>query len=57
MRGPEEAAAYMRKLRQILRYLGICEGTCRKGTCAADVNVSVMPKGSDYLGTRAKSRT
>jgi aspartyl-tRNA(Asn)/glutamyl-tRNA(Gln) amidotransferase subunit B len=41
IRGPEEAAAYVTKLRQILRYLGTCDGNMQKGNLRADVNVSV----------------
>ena len=44
---PEEAAEYVRKLRQILRYLGTCDGNMQEGNLRADVNVSVRPKGSD----------
>ena len=47
LRGPEEAAEYVRKLRQILRYLGTCDGNMQEGSLRADVNVSVRPKGSD----------
>ena len=54
IRGPEEAAEYVRKLRQILRYLGTCDGNMQEGSLRADVNVSVRPKGSDTLGTRCE---
>ena len=64
IRGPEEAAAYVGKLRQILRYLGTCDGNMQNGSLRADVNVSVCKKGqyelyrksSDfgYLGTRCE---
>ena len=47
IRGPEEAAAYMSKLRQILRYLGTCDGNMQNGNMRADVNVSVCRPG-DY---------
>ncbi|MEX2519138.1 MAG: Asp-tRNA(Asn)/Glu-tRNA(Gln) amidotransferase subunit GatB [Paracoccaceae bacterium] len=47
IRGPEEAAEYVRKLRQILRYLGACDGNMQEGSLRADVNVSVCRPG-DY---------
>jgi aspartyl-tRNA(Asn)/glutamyl-tRNA(Gln) amidotransferase subunit B len=54
IRGPEEAAEYVRKLRQILRYLDTCDGNMQEGSLRADVNVSVRPKGWDKLGTRCE---
>ena len=45
MRGPEEAAAYVAKLRQIMRYLGTCDGNMQNGNLRADVNVSVRRPG------------
>ncbi|MEM8788088.1 MAG: Asp-tRNA(Asn)/Glu-tRNA(Gln) amidotransferase subunit GatB [Pseudomonadota bacterium] len=47
IRGPEEAAEYVRKLRQILRYLDTCDGNMQEGSLRADVNVSVCRPG-DY---------
>ncbi len=47
IRGPEEAAAYVAKLRQILRYLGTCDGNMQNGNLRADVNVSICKPG-DY---------
>ncbi len=46
IRGPEEAAAYLAKLRQILRYLGTCDGNMQNGNLRADVNVSVCRPGA-----------
>ncbi|MEO0386948.1 MAG: Asp-tRNA(Asn)/Glu-tRNA(Gln) amidotransferase GatCAB subunit B, partial [Pseudomonadota bacterium] len=46
IRGPEEAAEYIRKLRQILRYLGTCDGNMAEGSLRADVNVSVCRPGA-----------
>jgi aspartyl-tRNA(Asn)/glutamyl-tRNA(Gln) amidotransferase subunit B len=54
IRGPEEAAEYVRKLRQIMRYLGTCDGNMQEGSLRADVNVSVRRKGSTELGTRCE---
>lgn len=53
IRGPEEAAAYLSKLRMILRYLGTCDGNMEEGSMRADVNVSVRKVG-DGLGTRCE---
>ena len=53
MRSAEEAAAYVKKLRTILRYLGTCDGDMEKGNLRADVNVSVRRPGAE-LGTRCE---
>ena len=64
LRGPEEAAAYVAKLRQILRWLGTCDGNMQNGNLRADVNVSVCRPGAyeryqetqdfRHLGTRCE---
>jgi aspartyl-tRNA(Asn)/glutamyl-tRNA(Gln) amidotransferase subunit B len=48
LRSPEEAGAYIRKLRSILRYLGTCDGNMEEGSLRADVNVSVRKPGEAY---------
>ncbi|PZW48042.1 aspartyl/glutamyl-tRNA(Asn/Gln) amidotransferase subunit B [Humitalea rosea] len=48
MRSPEEAGAYLTKLRQILRYLGTCDGNMEQGSLRADVNVSVRKSGEEF---------
>ena len=53
MRTSEEAGAYVKKLRTILRYLGTCDGDMEKGNLRADVNVSVRRPGGE-LGTRCE---
>lgn len=53
MRSPEEAGAYVTKLRTILRYIGSCDGNMEQGSMRADVNVSVRKVG-DPLGTRCE---
>ncbi len=53
MRGPEEATAYLTKLRMILRYLETCDGNLEEGSMRADVNVSVRRPGEEY-GTRCE---
>ena len=64
IRGPEEAAAYVSKLRQIMRYLGTCDGNMQNGSMRADVNVSICSPGQyekfqesgdfSHLGTRCE---
>ena len=54
MRSPEEAGAYLRKLRSIVRYLGTCDGNMDEGSMRCDANVSVRPVGSDELRTRCE---
>ncbi|MEK9901655.1 MAG: Asp-tRNA(Asn)/Glu-tRNA(Gln) amidotransferase subunit GatB [Rhodospirillaceae bacterium] len=53
IRSGEEAAAYLGKLRSIMRYLGTCDGNMQEGSLRADVNVSVRRPGED-LGTRCE---
>jgi len=53
LRSPEEAAAYVTKLRSILRYLGSCDGNMAEGSMRCDVNVSVRKAGEPYR-TRAE---
>jgi aspartyl-tRNA(Asn)/glutamyl-tRNA(Gln) amidotransferase subunit B len=54
IRSPKEAAEYMRKLRTILRYLGVCDGNLEEGSLRCDANVSVRPEGQKEFGTRAE---
>jgi aspartyl-tRNA(Asn)/glutamyl-tRNA(Gln) amidotransferase subunit B len=64
MRSPEEAAAYVKTLRTLVRYLGTCDGDMEKGNLRADVNVSVCRPGQfekfkqsgdfSHLGTRCE---
>ncbi|MCI4663427.1 MAG: Asp-tRNA(Asn)/Glu-tRNA(Gln) amidotransferase subunit GatB [Neomegalonema sp.] len=53
IRSSEEAAEFLRKLRTIFRYLGVCDGNMQEGSMRADVNVSVRRPG-DGLGTRCE---
>ena len=55
MRSPEEAGAYLRKLRTILRYLGTCDGNMDEGSMRADVNLSLRRPG-EPLGTRTETK-
>jgi len=54
IRSPEEAVAFVRKLRSILRYLGTCDGNMEEGSLRVDANVSVRPLGSTRYGTRCE---
>ncbi len=54
LRSPEEAGAYLRKLRAILRYLGTCDGNMEEGSMRCDANVSVRPVGETDLRTRCE---
>ncbi|WP_108784644.1 Asp-tRNA(Asn)/Glu-tRNA(Gln) amidotransferase subunit GatB, partial [Wolbachia endosymbiont of Bemisia tabaci] len=54
LRSSAEAAEFMKKLRQILRYIGSCDGDMEKGSLRCDANVSVRPKGSSTFGTRCE---
>ena len=55
-RSPEEAGAFLKKLRSILRYLGTCAGNMDEGSMRCDVNVSVRPAGSNELRTRCEMK-
>ncbi|MBW2220399.1 MAG: Asp-tRNA(Asn)/Glu-tRNA(Gln) amidotransferase subunit GatB [Deltaproteobacteria bacterium] len=54
IRTSEEAGAYLRKLRSIVRYLGICDGNMEQGSFRCDANISIRPKGTDKFGTRTE---
>jgi aspartyl-tRNA(Asn)/glutamyl-tRNA(Gln) amidotransferase subunit B len=54
MSSAEEAGSYLRKLRDLLRYLDICDGNMEEGSFRCDANVSIRPKGSQELGTRTE---
>ncbi len=54
LRSPEEAGAYLRKLRAIVRYLGICDGNMEEGSFRCDANISLRPRGDDAFGTRTE---
>jgi len=53
-RSPEEAGAFLRKLRSIVRYLGTCDGNMDEGSMRCDASISVRPFGSDELRPRAE---
>ena len=51
---PDEVEQFMKKLRNILRYIDVCDGDLEKGSMRCDANVSVMKKGANELGTRVE---
>ncbi len=54
LRSPAEAAAYLRKIHAILRYLDICDGNMQEGSFRCDANISLRPVGQEALGTRTE---
>jgi aspartyl-tRNA(Asn)/glutamyl-tRNA(Gln) amidotransferase subunit B len=54
MRTSKEASAYLQKIRQIVKYLGVSDGNMEEGSLRCDANVSVMPVGSTEYGTRTE---
>lgn len=54
IRTPREAYLYMQKIRQIVRYLGICDGNMEEGSLRCDANVSIRPHGQNELGTKTE---
>ncbi len=54
MRSPEEAAAYLRRLHEILVYLEICDGNMEEGSFRCDANISLRPKGQKAFGIRSE---
>jgi aspartyl-tRNA(Asn)/glutamyl-tRNA(Gln) amidotransferase subunit B len=54
MRSSDEAIAYLKKLHQIVVYLGVCDGNLEEGSFRCDANVSVRPVGQKEFGTRAE---
>jgi aspartyl-tRNA(Asn)/glutamyl-tRNA(Gln) amidotransferase subunit B len=56
LRSAKEAVAYMKKVHQLVRYLGICDGNMQEGSFRCDANVSVRRMGTEKLGTRTESK-
>ncbi len=54
MRTSDEAREYMEELRNILRYIGVCDGNLEEGSMRCDANISIRPKGQKEFGTRAE---
>ena len=54
LRSPEEARAYLQKLKTVLEYLDVCDGNMEEGSLRCDANVSLRPVGAVVLGTRTE---
>jgi aspartyl-tRNA(Asn)/glutamyl-tRNA(Gln) amidotransferase subunit B len=54
MRSAKQAVAYLEKIHTLVRYLHICDGNMQEGSFRCDANVSVRPRGTEKLGTRAE---
>ncbi|WP_432822859.1 Asp-tRNA(Asn)/Glu-tRNA(Gln) amidotransferase subunit GatB [Trichloromonas sp.] len=54
MRSADEAISYLKKLHQIVVYLGVCDGNLEEGSFRCDANVSIRPWGQKEFGTRAE---
>ncbi|CCH47981.1 Asp-tRNA(Asn)/Glu-tRNA(Gln) amidotransferase subunit GatB [Pseudodesulfovibrio piezophilus] len=54
MRSAEEAVAYLKEIRSVLLYLGICDGNLEEGSFRCDANISIRPYGQEEFGTRAE---
>ena len=52
LRATAEAGAYLKTLRAMLQYLGVCDGNMEEGSFRCDANVSVRPEGTETLGTK-----
>lgn len=56
MRSPEEAKAYLEKLKSIIQYTGVSDVKMEEGSLRCDANVSIMPVGSKEFGTRSETK-
>jgi aspartyl-tRNA(Asn)/glutamyl-tRNA(Gln) amidotransferase subunit B len=54
LRTPQEAYAYLSKIKQIIQYLEVCDGNMEEGSLRCDANVSVRPRGREKFGTRTE---
>ena len=54
LRSPDEVVAFLKLLRQTLRYMGVCDGNMEQGNFRCDANVSIRPMGEEKLGTRVE---
>ena len=54
MRSPAEAAAYMSTVRELLRFIGVCDGNMERGSLRCDANISVRPAGQSELNERCE---
>jgi len=56
MRSPDEAVAYLKKLHDIVIYLGVCDGNMERGNFRCDANISLRPMGQEALGTKVEMK-
>ncbi len=54
LRTPDEAVAYLKSLREVLRYLEICDGNMEEGSMRCDANISLRPVGTEVLGVKTE---
>lgn len=54
IRSPREAYLYLNRLRQLVRYLGICDGNMEEGSLRCDANISIRPVGTEKFGTKTE---
>ncbi len=54
LRTPQEAYAYLKKIRQIVQYLEVCDGNMEEGSLRCDANVSIRPRGQKEFGIRTE---
>lgn len=54
LRTPQEAYEYLKRIKQIVQYLEICDGNMEEGSLRCDANVSVRPRGQEKFGTRTE---
>ncbi len=54
IRSAAEAAAYLRALRSVLRYIGVCDGNMDEGSMRCDANISLRPRGQEKFGTKVE---
>ena len=54
IRTPQEAVEFVKKLRSIVRYIGVCDGNMEQGSLRCDANVSIRPSGQDELGVKTE---
>jgi aspartyl-tRNA(Asn)/glutamyl-tRNA(Gln) amidotransferase subunit B len=54
IRSPREAYLYLTRIRQLMRYLGICDGNMEEGSLRCDANISIRPVGAEKFGTKTE---
>jgi aspartyl-tRNA(Asn)/glutamyl-tRNA(Gln) amidotransferase subunit B len=54
IRSPKEASLYLQKIRQMVRWLGVCDGNMEEGSLRCDANISLRPKGTAKLGVKTE---